>query len=148
MFLFTEAEKTKCQREREVALGSVGTFFPREIRVSHFIPQCDEHGNYIPTQCHSSSGYCWCVDRDGNEIDGTRSGPGVRPPCKWLKHLFLLGVSPPKCTVSEMWGLVMLLRYSSGLEQCRSLLAQWQHALCCSPSVTPAQTFPSAGASG
>ncbi|KAM9608840.1 nidogen-1 isoform 3-T3 [Morphnus guianensis] len=76
-----EVEKTKCQREREVALGSGGTFFPREIRVGHFIPQCDEHGNYLPTQCHSSSGYCWCVDRDGNEIDGTKSGPGVRPPC-------------------------------------------------------------------
>ncbi|XP_029891423.1 nidogen-1 isoform X3 [Aquila chrysaetos chrysaetos] len=76
-----EVEKTKCQHEREVALGSGGTFFPREIRVGHFIPQCDEHGNYLPTQCHSSSGYCWCVDRDGNEIDGTKSGPGVRPPC-------------------------------------------------------------------
>uniref|UniRef100_A0A8B9N5V0 Nidogen-1 n=1 Tax=Accipiter nisus TaxID=211598 RepID=A0A8B9N5V0_9AVES len=76
-----EMEKTKCQREREVALGSGGTFFQREIRVGHFIPQCDEHGNYLPTQCHSSSGYCWCVDRDGNEIDGTKSGPGVQPPC-------------------------------------------------------------------
>ncbi|XP_035755598.1 nidogen-1 isoform X4 [Egretta garzetta] len=76
-----EVEKTKCQHEREVALGSGGTFFPREIRVGHFIPQCDAHGNYLPTQCHSGSGYCWCVDRDGNEIDGTRSGPGVRPPC-------------------------------------------------------------------
>ncbi|KAM6433343.1 nidogen-1 [Rhynochetos jubatus] len=76
-----EVEKTKCQREREVALGSGGTFFPREIRGGHFIPQCDEHGNYLPTQCHASSGYCWCVDRDGNEIDGTRSGPGVQPPC-------------------------------------------------------------------
>uniref|UniRef100_A0A8B9IWH3 Nidogen 1 n=1 Tax=Amazona collaria TaxID=241587 RepID=A0A8B9IWH3_9PSIT len=76
-----EVEKTKCQHEREVALGSGGTFFPREMGVRHIIPQCDEHGNYLPTQCHSSSGYCWCVDRDGNEIDGTRSGPGVRPPC-------------------------------------------------------------------
>uniref|UniRef100_A0A8D0KVY6 Nidogen 1 n=1 Tax=Strix occidentalis caurina TaxID=311401 RepID=A0A8D0KVY6_STROC len=76
-----EVEKTKCQREREVALGSGGAFFPREIRIGHFIPQCDEHGNYLPTQCHSSTGYCWCVDRDGNEIDGTRSGPGVQPPC-------------------------------------------------------------------
>ncbi|XP_056343275.1 nidogen-1 [Oenanthe melanoleuca] len=76
-----EVEKTKCQHEREVALGSGGAFYPREARVGHFIPQCDEHGHYLPTQCHAGSGYCWCVDRDGNEIDGTRSGPGVRPPC-------------------------------------------------------------------
>uniref|UniRef100_A0A803YHI8 Nidogen 1 n=1 Tax=Meleagris gallopavo TaxID=9103 RepID=A0A803YHI8_MELGA len=72
--------KTKCQREKEVALGSGGTFFQREIRVGQFIPQCDEHGNYVPTQCHGSTGYCWCVDRDGNEIDGTRSGLSTAAP--------------------------------------------------------------------
>uniref|UniRef100_A0A6J0T6Z0 Nidogen-1 n=1 Tax=Pogona vitticeps TaxID=103695 RepID=A0A6J0T6Z0_9SAUR len=73
-----ESEKTKCQREQEqfVALGPRG---PRPV--GQFIPQCDVYGNYLPTQCHRSTGYCWCVDRDGNEIDGTRSGPGIRPPC-------------------------------------------------------------------
>uniref|UniRef100_A0A8B9TUN5 Nidogen 1 n=1 Tax=Anas platyrhynchos TaxID=8839 RepID=A0A8B9TUN5_ANAPL len=74
-------EKTRCQHEQEVALASGGAYFQREMRVAQFVPQCDEHGNYLPTQCHSSTGYCWCVDRDGNEIDGTRSGPGVQPPC-------------------------------------------------------------------
>uniref|UniRef100_A0A8B9IP37 Nidogen 1 n=1 Tax=Anser cygnoides TaxID=8845 RepID=A0A8B9IP37_ANSCY len=74
-------EKTRCQHEQEVALASGGAFFQREMRVAQFVPQCDEHGNYLPTQCHSNTGYCWCVDRDGNEIDGTRSGPGVQPPC-------------------------------------------------------------------
>ncbi|XP_019405376.1 PREDICTED: nidogen-1 [Crocodylus porosus] len=74
-----EVEKTKCQHERELALGSL---IPRGSRpVGDFIPQCDEYGNYKPTQCHSGSGYCWCVDSYGNEIDGTRSGPGIRPPC-------------------------------------------------------------------
>ncbi|XP_039208911.1 nidogen-1 isoform X1 [Crotalus tigris] len=73
-----EVEKTKCQREQEqiLALGPRG---PRPI--GQFIPQCDIYGNYLPTQCHPSTGYCWCVDRDGNEIDGTRSGPGIQPPC-------------------------------------------------------------------
>ncbi|KAG8123557.1 hypothetical protein E2320_018894 [Naja naja] len=72
-----EVEKTKCQREQEqiLALG------PRGHRpIGQFIPQCDIYGNYLPTQCHPSTGYCWCVDRDGNEMDGTRSGPGVQPP--------------------------------------------------------------------
>lgn len=107
VFFPPEVEKTKCQHEREVALGSGGAFFPRDARVGHFIPQCDEHGHYLPTQCHGSTGYCWCVDRDGNEIDGTRSGPGVRPPCKWLKQLFLVDISPSERTVSQMWGLVL-----------------------------------------
>uniref|UniRef100_A0A8D0LAE2 Nidogen-1 n=1 Tax=Sphenodon punctatus TaxID=8508 RepID=A0A8D0LAE2_SPHPU len=58
------------------------TFSPRGPRpIGQFIPQCDVYGNYLPTQCHASTGYCWCVDRDGNEVDGTRSGPGIQPPC-------------------------------------------------------------------
>ncbi|KAL8185858.1 UNVERIFIED_CONTAM: Nidogen-1, partial [Gekko kuhli] len=72
-----ELEKTKCQQEQEQVL----IFGPRGPRpAGQFIPQCDVYGNYLPTQCHSSSGYCWCVDREGNEIDGTRTGPGIRPP--------------------------------------------------------------------
>lgn len=144
----TEVEKTKCQHEREVALGSGGAFFPRETGVRHFIPQCDGHGNYLPTQCHSSSGYCWCVDRDGNEIDGTRSGPGVRPPCKWLKHLLLVGVFQPRCTVSQRWCLVMPLRNTalawSNADLCCS---SDNYGSCCSHSVTPEYAFPSARAS-
>nr|XP_051676330.1 nidogen-1 [Oryctolagus cuniculus] len=53
-----------------------------------FVPKCDEHGHYSPTQCHGSTGYCWCVDRDGREVEGTRTRPGMRPPC-------LSTVAPP-----------------------------------------------------
>ncbi|XP_074079062.1 nidogen-1 [Macrotis lagotis] len=84
-----EVEKTRCQRQREHILGSVGATdsqWPRPV--GQFVPECDEHGHYVPMQCHHSSGYCWCVDRDGNEIDGTRTGPGMRPPC-------LSTVAPP-----------------------------------------------------
>ena len=36
-----------------------------------FIPQCTDDCEWESMQCWSSSGYCWCVDEDGNEIDGT-----------------------------------------------------------------------------
>uniref|UniRef100_UPI00398E8EDE testican-3 isoform X1 n=1 Tax=Pristiophorus japonicus TaxID=55135 RepID=UPI00398E8EDE len=39
-----------------------------------FLPTCDEDGYYKVTQCHGSVGQCWCVDRYGNEIGGSRSG--------------------------------------------------------------------------
>ncbi|XP_075452916.1 nidogen-1 [Ascaphus truei] len=74
-----EPEKTKCQRHQESIQGAVSPRGPRPI--GQYVPQCDENGNYIPMQCHASSGYCWCVDRHGNELNGTRSGTGVRPPC-------------------------------------------------------------------
>ncbi|XP_051506488.1 CD74 molecule, major histocompatibility complex, class II invariant chain a isoform X2 [Myxocyprinus asiaticus] len=53
--------------ERKCQLESV-----KEVRPGFFRPQCDEQGNYLPLQCWHSTGYCWCVDKDGNEIKGTR----------------------------------------------------------------------------
>ncbi|XP_006896721.1 PREDICTED: testican-3-like isoform X1 [Elephantulus edwardii] len=37
-----------------------------------YIPLCDEDGYYKPTQCQGSIGQCWCVDRYGNEVTGSR----------------------------------------------------------------------------
>lgn len=75
-----EMEKTRCQLEREHILGAAGLTHPQ--RPGLFVPECDEHGHYVPTQCHGSTGQCWCVDRDGRELEGTRTRPGMRPPCK------------------------------------------------------------------
>jgi len=36
-----------------------------------YIPQCTLDCNWEPMQCWSSIGYCWCVDENGIEIDGT-----------------------------------------------------------------------------
>lgn len=38
-----------------------------------FVPQCDSDGFYKPVQCHGSTGYCWCVDRNGVTIEGTHT---------------------------------------------------------------------------
>lgn len=79
----TEVEKTRCQLEREHILGAAGTVdAQRPLPPGLFVPECDKHGHYAPTQCHGSTGYCWCVDRDGRELEGTRTRPGMRPPCK------------------------------------------------------------------
>lgn len=44
--------------------------------VGQYLPSCDEDGYYRSHQCHSSSSQCWCVDRYGNEIAGSRThGP-------------------------------------------------------------------------
>uniref|UniRef100_A0A5F9CGR4 Uncharacterized protein n=1 Tax=Oryctolagus cuniculus TaxID=9986 RepID=A0A5F9CGR4_RABIT len=84
-----ELEKTRCQLEREHILGAAGAADAQRPRPPGlFVPECDEHGHYSPTQCHGSTGYCWCVDRDGREVEGTRTRPGMRPPC-------LSTVAPP-----------------------------------------------------
>lgn len=77
--LLTEVEKTRCQLEREHILETAGVTGPQHpLPLGLFVPECDEYGNYVPTQCHGSTGYCWCVDRDGRELEGTRTR--MRPP--------------------------------------------------------------------
>ncbi|XP_008581759.1 PREDICTED: SPARC-related modular calcium-binding protein 2-like, partial [Galeopterus variegatus] len=36
-----------------------------------FIPECNEDGTYSQVQCHSFTGYCWCVAPNGRPISGT-----------------------------------------------------------------------------
>ncbi|XP_069100081.1 testican-3 [Pleurodeles waltl] len=42
-----------------------------------YVPMCDEDGYYKATQCHESMGLCWCVDRYGNELTGSRTNGAV-----------------------------------------------------------------------
>uniref|UniRef100_A0A8C4HNC4 Nidogen 1b n=1 Tax=Dicentrarchus labrax TaxID=13489 RepID=A0A8C4HNC4_DICLA len=94
----SEREKTQCERHRESAQTATATsgsgFFsflrPRPA-VGQYVPQCNEHGAYEPTQCHTSIGQCWCVDANGQEIPNTRTGPGSTPLCELTDD----AVTPP-----------------------------------------------------
>ncbi|XP_068182388.1 testican-1 isoform X1 [Antennarius striatus] len=55
----TEKNRIQSQSRRKSLLGS-------------YLPRCTEEGYFKPTQCHSSTGQCWCVDKYGNEIAGSR----------------------------------------------------------------------------
>ena len=37
-----------------------------------YIPQCKKDGSFEEVQCHPSTGYCWCVDTAGWELEGTK----------------------------------------------------------------------------
>ncbi|XP_041788948.1 nidogen-1-like [Chelmon rostratus] len=82
----SEREKTQCERHRESAQASTSSsgifsFFRPRPAVGQYVPECDEHGAYKSTQCHTSIGQCWCVDANGQEIPNTRTGPGSTPLC-------------------------------------------------------------------
>ncbi|XP_061641893.1 uncharacterized protein nid2a isoform X2 [Phyllopteryx taeniolatus] len=71
-----EHPKSHCEQHRD----SVQTTSPEGYPlVGAFAPQCDSNGHYTPLQCHSSIGYCWCVDSQGQERPGTRTPPGTPP---------------------------------------------------------------------
>lgn len=80
----SERPPTMCERWRQSLLEHYGG----SPRSDQYVPQCDAHGHFTPLQCHGDSGYCWCVDESGREIQGTRSEPGSPPPC-------LPSVAPP-----------------------------------------------------
>ncbi|KAH0520035.1 Nidogen-2 [Microtus ochrogaster] len=73
----TQRPRTVCERWRENLLEHYGGT-PRD---DQYVPQCDDLGHFIPLQCHGKSDFCWCVDKDGRELQGTRSQPGTTPAC-------------------------------------------------------------------
>ena len=36
--------------------------------VGIYSPQCNEDGSWKRLQCHGSTGFCWCVDNEGNKV--------------------------------------------------------------------------------
>uniref|UniRef100_A0A3Q1B0P7 Nidogen 2a (osteonidogen) n=1 Tax=Amphiprion ocellaris TaxID=80972 RepID=A0A3Q1B0P7_AMPOC len=68
--------KTHCEHHRDRVQTTSPEGYPV---VGAYVPQCDAEGQYIPLQCHGSSGHCWCVDNNGQERAGTRTPPGTQP---------------------------------------------------------------------
>ncbi|XP_028286323.1 hemopexin-like [Parambassis ranga] len=63
-----------CENHRDRVRGTSPDGVPM---IGAYMPQCDEDGQYRPQQCHGSTGYCWCVNRRGQEKPGTKTPPGT-----------------------------------------------------------------------
>ncbi|XP_029569970.1 nidogen-2 isoform X3 [Salmo trutta] len=73
----TQRPETVCERWRASLVDHYGGL----PEPHHYLPQCDPQGQFNPIQCYGDSSYCWCVDRDGREVAGTRSHDVVKPAC-------------------------------------------------------------------
>ncbi|EDO40365.1 predicted protein, partial [Nematostella vectensis] len=63
----SRAGLSECQRERQRVLGWSGVAVD-----GTFVPECTADGGYERVQCHEVTGFCWCVDGNGNEIPKSR----------------------------------------------------------------------------
>lgn len=75
----TDKPLTKCEKLHNEALAK-----KEHGAITIYVPQCREDGSFEPKQCDGSIGYCWCVDKNGDEISGTRTKFGHVPPLECL----------------------------------------------------------------
>ncbi|XP_026526804.1 SPARC-related modular calcium-binding protein 1 [Notechis scutatus] len=61
-----DAGQSKCRLERAQALDQV-----KKPQEAIFVPECHEDGSFTQVQCHTYTGYCWCVTPDGKPISGS-----------------------------------------------------------------------------
>ncbi|XP_048830880.1 nidogen-2-like isoform X2 [Brienomyrus brachyistius] len=73
----TQRPDSICERWRD----SLMEHYRGQPVSSHYTPQCDSTGQFNPVQCYGDSNYCWCVDKDGREVPGTRLHNAVKPAC-------------------------------------------------------------------
>ena len=66
--------------------------------VGCYIPQCNDDCSWESMQCWGSTGYCWCVDESGIEIDGT-STPSWEgfPDCEEIEILECSEMNQSEC---------------------------------------------------
>jgi hypothetical protein len=85
---FAQSPLTPCQQAQLNAAGLIG----------EFVPNCQDDGSYVSTQCWASAEYCWCVDQDGVELPGT-SIPSMQgmPDCSSNVDACLLIPDPGMC---------------------------------------------------
>ncbi|XP_042593851.1 testican-1 isoform X2 [Cyprinus carpio] len=67
-YCFQKPDGMPCQNE----MNRIRSQSRRKTLIGAYVPRCSEDGYFKATQCHGSTGQCWCVDKYGNEIAGSR----------------------------------------------------------------------------
>ncbi|KAF3845325.1 hypothetical protein F7725_008488 [Dissostichus mawsoni] len=114
-----DAGQSKCRVERNQALEQ-----SRRPQESIFIPECNEDGTFAQVQCHTLTGYCWCVTSDGKPVSGSSAhnrtpvcsgtGGGGEPGNLWMK-------------CQERLPALRLLIFPLPLNICLSLFPTYHH---------------------
>lgn len=74
---------------------------------AHFIPECNNDGDYKSVQCDYRYGYCWCSDKNGNPAPGTtvRGHPDCKVPSRFQGYT----VHSPICDPMIIFKIISFL---------------------------------------
>ncbi|XP_008428309.1 SPARC-related modular calcium-binding protein 2 isoform X1 [Poecilia reticulata] len=70
-------ETSRCVAEKK--------YTEQQAKKQAFVPVCNPDGTYSEVQCHSYTGYCWCVTPNGRPISGS-SVVNKKPRCQGSKQ--------------------------------------------------------------
>lgn len=116
-----------------VCLTEIGPFVP----TGAFVPRCNEEGYYKATQCHGSTGQCWCVDKYGNELAGSRKQGTVSCGEYSLPH-------QPRLTQGSSLGRGhgRISRASSGCSESALEMERWNSMTSCKAGFASSRSSP------
>uniref|UniRef100_A0A8C1BMQ3 SPARC related modular calcium binding 2 n=1 Tax=Cyprinus carpio carpio TaxID=630221 RepID=A0A8C1BMQ3_CYPCA len=69
-------DTSRCVAEKKYTEQQAKKLFPQV-----FVPVCNPDGTYSEVQCHSYTGYCWCVTPSGRPISGSAVA-NKKPQCQ------------------------------------------------------------------
>ncbi|XP_066552843.1 SPARC-related modular calcium-binding protein 2 isoform X2 [Amia ocellicauda] len=73
-------DTSRCVAEKKYTEQQAKKVFPQV-----FVPVCNPDGTYSEVQCHSYTGYCWCVTPNGRPISGSAVA-NKKPRCQGSKQ--------------------------------------------------------------
>ena len=136
MYCFLE-NQTKCEKVRELAEKLAKSEFG-DLKTGAYVPSCEKDGSYSKTQCHKSTGFCWCVNENGEEIPGTKVKGSLNCDEGEFYKIYLLLLS--SCRILSMSVEIFFLRFGDNKSPQISrtflrILAEYKITLFCNSTI-------------
>ncbi|XP_031734669.1 SPARC-related modular calcium-binding protein 2 isoform X2 [Anarrhichthys ocellatus] len=93
-------DTSRCVAEKKYTEQQAKKLFPQV-----FVPVCNPDGTYSEVQCHSYTGYCWCVTPNGRPISGSAVA-NKKPRCQGSKQERATTREPGKAVSLQIFSIL------------------------------------------
>ncbi|XP_011483063.1 SPARC-related modular calcium-binding protein 2 isoform X1 [Oryzias latipes] len=93
-------DTSRCVAEKKYTEQQAKKLFPQV-----FVPVCNPDGTYSEVQCHSYTGYCWCVTPNGRPVSGSAVA-NKKPRCQGSKQERATTREPSKAVSLQIFSIL------------------------------------------